>query len=114
MPYIDVKLSKKITYEQETAVKADLGTAISAFPGKTEQWLMIGFSDNVHLWFQGNDDAPSAMVEVSVLGALNGDSCEKMTKLICESFEKHLSVSPSRVYVRYQAVSDWGWNNINF
>ena len=114
MPYIDVKLSKKITHEQEVLVKADLGAAITVFPGKTEQWLMRGFSDNVRLWFQGNDEAPSAMVEVSVLGTVNTDSCEKMTKLICESLEKHLGITPSRVYVKYQAVSDWGWNNINF
>ena len=114
MPYIDIKLNRKITHEQEAEVKADLGTAITSFPGKTEQWLMIGFSDCVRLWFQGNDDAPSAMVEVSVLGSIATESCEKMTKLICESFEKHLNISPSRVYVKYQAVSDWGWNNINF
>lgn len=114
MPYIDVKLSKSITREQEEAVKTDLGAAIASFPGKTEQWLMIGFSDNVRLWFQGNDNAPSAMVEVSVLGMITTDSCEKMTELICTSFEKHLGISPERTYVKYQAVSDWGWNNINF
>ena len=45
MPFIDVKLSCSLTKVQETALKAELGRAISLIPGKSESSLMIQFSD---------------------------------------------------------------------
>ncbi len=40
MPYIDVKMTKKLELNQIEALKSELGKAIALFPGKTESWLM--------------------------------------------------------------------------
>ena len=43
---------------QETALKAELGRAISLIPGKSESSLMIQFSDCCRLWFGGENEGP--------------------------------------------------------
>ena len=54
MPFIDSKISKKITEEEEVELKTLLGQAITAIPGKSENWLMTGFEDGYHLYFRGD------------------------------------------------------------
>ena len=114
MPYIDIKVSKPVTKAQQEAVKAEMGRGIAVFPGKTEMWLMVGITDEYAIWFKGDGDDPCAMVEVSIFGALNSESCNKMTGLICKSLSDNFGISPSRIYVKYQSVSEWGWNGENF
>ena len=46
MPFIDSKISIKVTEEQEKELKTRLGKAITVLPGKSETWLMTGFEDN--------------------------------------------------------------------
>ena len=55
MPYINSKVSVQITKEQETEIKTALGEAIRLIPGKSEQWLMIGFEDSVSMYFRGDN-----------------------------------------------------------
>ena len=33
---------------------------------------------------------------------------------ICKIFDEVLGISPDHVYVKYEAVSNWGWNGGNF
>lgn len=42
MPFINVKTNAAVPYEKETAIKSALGQAITAIPGKSESWLMVG------------------------------------------------------------------------
>ena len=84
MPFIDIKLSKKITNEEKEQLKSDLGSSISIMH-KPESYLMVGLAD-----------------------------AEKMTANICNILNKRFSVSGNNVYVTYSGVKDWGWNGGNF
>lgn len=44
MPFIEVKTNQKIN--DKTLLKQELGQAITAIPGKSENWLMIEMEDN--------------------------------------------------------------------
>ena len=114
MPFIDTKLNIRLSEEKEAILKARLGEAISIFPGKTEYWLMLNFSDNQKLWFRGYQNFPIAMVEVQLFGAAEEATCSKMTKLICDLFHEVLDISPDHVYVKYEFCDRWGWNGENF
>ena len=114
MPYIETKVSTPITVEQEKILKEKLGAAIENFPGKTERWLMLNFEDNCRLWFMGNQDAPTAYVEVKLFGDVNQTGAEKMTKAVCEIMEEVLKIPADRTYVKYEGIGTWGWNNQNF
>ena len=114
MPFIDSKISVKITKEQEVELKKKLGEAISLIPGKSESWLMAGFEDGYHLYFRGEDSEPMAFVEVRIFGGSNPGAFEKMTAEITRIFGEVLGIAADHMYIKYSATPDWGWNGRNF
>ncbi len=114
MPFINSKISTSLSDVQEKEIKTRLGQAITAIPGKSESWLMVGFEPEYKLYFRGDDSQPMAMVEVSVYGNENPSAFSKLTGLICDIFKDVLGIAPDHVYVKYDAVSNWGWNGGNF
>lgn len=114
MPFINSKISTKITKEQETEIKAELGQAIKAIPGKSENWLMVGFEDEYTLYFRGDNSEPMAFVEVSVYGSENRQAFSTLTEKICEIYNRVLGISSDHIYVKYEATAHWGWNGGNF
>ena len=114
MPFINTKINVPLSREREETVKARLGEAIALIPGKSEQWLMLNFTDNCRLWFRGDASAPTAMVEVELFGSADDADCSRLTARICEIFSAELGISPDRVYVNYTFGTSWGWNGGNF
>lgn len=114
MPFINSKISVKITKEQEETIKSKLGEAISIIPGKSENWLMVGFEDQYSLYFKGQALEKLAFVEVKIFGSANSAIYEKLTSAICNIYEEVLSIPPNNIYVKYEEVSNWGWNGSNF
>lgn len=113
MPLIQVTTNTTISAEQKTAVKSELGAAITAIPGKTESWLMVELEPEKCLYFKGSD-APAAMVEVSVFGKAGSADYNRLTAEVCAILERRLSIDPARIYVKYSEVEHWGWNGSNF
>ncbi len=114
MPFIDSKVTVKISDSQEKELKTRLGKAIALLPGKSERWLMTGFKDDYHLYFAGDNSDPSAFVDVSVFGAPDSAAFSKLTAEITKIFGEVLKIAPDRIYVKYSATRDWGWNGNNF
>ena len=114
MPFIDTKLNIRLTEEKEAILKTKLGEAIATFPGKSEYWLMMSFTDNCRMWFRGYNSFPTAMVEIKLFGGADDATCSKMTKTICDLFQKELGITPDHVYVKYEFTDTWGWNGENF
>ena len=114
MPFIDTKLNVRLTEDQEVVLKKNLAEAIEIFPGKTEYWLMLNFTDSSRLWFRGYNNFPMAMVEIKLLGSAEADLSNRMTKVICDLFHKELGISPEHTYVKYEFCDTWGWNGENF
>ncbi|MEE0023293.1 phenylpyruvate tautomerase MIF-related protein [Ruminococcus sp.] len=113
MPFINVKTNAAVPYEKETAIKSALGQAITAIPGKSESWLMVGIEPEHILYFK-EDSAPAAMVEVSVFGHADSSAYEKLTDSVCTILNEQLSIDPSRIYVKYSETPNRGWNGSNF
>lgn len=114
MPFINSKINTAITEAQEKEIKTRLGQAIQVIPGKSENWLMVGFEPEYKLYFKGSNAEPLAMVEVSVYGSENPSAFSNLTGEICNIFNDVLGITPDHIYVKYQAVSNWGWNGGNF
>lgn len=113
MPFINVKVSISLTEEKRIAVKTALGKSIEVM-GKSEDYLMVGFEENVPLYFAGKKEDKCAFVDVRVFGAVDPDQASDMTKLICQTLEMVLGIPASKTYVTYQGISDWGWDGKNF
>lgn len=114
MPFINSKVSISMSQEKKEIMKSKLGKAISIIPGKSEDWLMVGFEDNYDLYFQGNQNQPTAFVEVKVFGTITSQVSDEMTSALCELYEQELQIPKNRVYVKYEEVDKWGWNGRNF
>ena len=114
MPFINSKVNVKILPEQEMQLKTKLGKAIELIPGKSESWLMLSFEDECKLYFKGENNCKIAYVEVKVFGAEDKVAFAKMTSAICEIYEEVLGIAPDKIYVKYEAVTNWGWNGMNF
>lgn len=114
MPFINSKISVKVTKEKEQIVKEKLGKAIELIPGKTEEWLMVGFEDNYKLYFKGETLEKGAFVDVKIFGKASKQSYDNLTKAICDIFNEELTIPADKIYITYKEVETWGWNNRNF
>jgi len=114
MPYINTKTNIMISQEKEVAIKKKLGKAIELIPGKSENWLMVSFEDQCSLYFKGESDKAIAFVEVKIFGSSSGSTYDKLTGAITNILNEELGIKPNQVYVKYEEVSNWGWNGSNF
>ncbi len=113
MPFINVKTNTHATQAQQTALKTKLGQAITAIPGKSEDWLMVGIESDHALWFKGGEE-PAAMVEVSIFGNASHNALSTLTSHITGILGDTLGISSDRIYVKYSETENWGWNGSNF
>jgi len=114
MPFINSKLSVSLSAEKEEEIKAKLGKAIELIPGKSENWLMVGFEDNYKLYFKGEKAPKIAFVEVKIFGNASDQAYDKLTQAICNIYNEVLDIPKDKIYVKYEEVSHWGWNGMNF
>jgi hypothetical protein len=113
MPFIDSKITLKLTEDKKEQIKTRLGQAVRLL-GKTESYLMVGFDDEYDLYLGGNKLEKGAYVSVSLFGSASSDACDKMTGEICTILSDELGIPGNAVYVKYHGVKDWGWNGANF
>ena len=113
MPFIDSKVNISISDEKEKELKTRLGQAVTLIPGKSEAWLMTGFEDNCHLYFRGDNSQPIAFIEVKAFGSENRSAFNALTEEITKIFNDILGIEPDHIYIKYEAVANWGWNGRN-
>ena len=113
MPFIDSKLTVKLSEDKKEILKSKLGKAAEII-GKSETYVMVGFDDEYPLYLGGKKLDKGAYVSVDVFGANLASTCDAMTKKICEIYEEELDIPGSQVYVEYRATTQWGWNGRNF
>ncbi len=113
MPFIDSKITVKLSDKQKEELKSDLGKAISLL-GKPESYLMVGISDGYDLFFAGKKLEKGAFISVQVFGDVSSKQSEAMTKEISRIVSDRIGIPSDSVYVTYQGIRDWGWNGSNF
>ncbi len=114
MPYIDTKTTVKLTKEKKDALAKRFGKAISIIPGKSEAHLMLGFQDEIKMYFAGETGKPMAFVEVKILGTSTREHFSNLTAEICSILNEELGIDGDCVYVQYVEATHWGWNGSNF
>ena len=114
MPFIATKTNKSITDATAKALKEAYASAIELLPGKTEKWLMPSFEGDVKMAFHGDDASPMAFLTVSLVGKAPDAAYDALTARLCAVMGEILDVAPDMVYIKYEEVDHWGWNNINF
>ena len=78
MPFIDSKISVKISDEKKEIIKAKLGEA-AAIIGKSERFVMIGFDDDYTLYFGGQQMEKAEYVPVDICAGSTSPSASALT-----------------------------------
>ena len=112
MPFINTKVNVPMSSEQELTLKTEFGKAASLIR-KSENWLMLDFEDNCRMYFRG-DNAPAAMVQVSLYGKASSSYYEAMTRKLTELLVSVMGIPADRIYVKYDEISNWGFAGSNF
>ncbi|MCR5587108.1 MAG: hypothetical protein K6F77_06210 [Lachnospiraceae bacterium] len=113
MPFIDSKITVKVSEEKKEKIKARLGEEIGII-GKPESFLMVGFEDEYCLYMAGKKLEKGAYVAVRIFGNASSDAYDRMTGAICNILSEELDIPAGNVYVSYIGTRDWGWNGGNF
>ena len=113
MPFIDCKITKKLTDEQKEKLKSGLGAAISNMH-KPESYLMVGICDGYDLFFAGKKMQSGAFVDIRAFGEVNPQDCNKMTAAVCRILSDSAGIESSGVYITYEGYRNWGWDGGNF
>ena len=113
MPFINSKVTVKLSDQQKETLKTELGKLITTL-NKSETYLMIGIEDSCDLWLGGRKLDKGAYVAVSLFGNAPKESYDRLTGQICDLLSDKLGIPGNAVYVTYHPVSDWGWNGGNF
>lgn len=116
MPVIHTYASTPISFEQRESLKSTFGQAIEAVPGKSEQWLMCIFEDELDMYHAGTDTEDCAYVTVGVYAPrpVDRSAWEAMTPIICDTLESELGIDPARIYISYSENKNFGWNGMMF
>ncbi|MBE6567287.1 MAG: hypothetical protein E7657_01370 [Ruminococcaceae bacterium] len=114
MPFISTKTNKPISDAAAKTLKEAYASAIELLPGKTEKWLMLSFEGDTKMAFHGDMDTPMAFLTVSLVGKAPTEAYDALTVRLCAVMGEVLGIAADMVYVKYEEVDHWGWNNINF
>jgi phenylpyruvate tautomerase PptA (4-oxalocrotonate tautomerase family) len=113
MPFIDSKVTVKMSEEKKEQVKSRLGQAVSII-GKPESYLMVGFEDEYELYFAGQRVDRGAFVSVQIFGGVRSDQSNKLTGEISKILSEELDIPADKIYIAYQGTENWGFNGRNF
>lgn len=114
MPFIISRVNVPISREQEIELKSWMGKTIELVPGKSEEYLLLGFEDNDRLWLRGDDSEPIAFIETNIFGNEQHLGYDAFTAEVTMMFHKVLGIAPNHVYINYTDIPDWGAGGRNF
>lgn len=112
MPYINTITSIGINGRKQQIIKERMGKAIELIPGKSEDWLMLSFRDNVDMFFKGEDE-PCAVCQVKLYGSAQEEDYARLTEALTDILYEELAIPMERIYITYEEISTWGWNGGN-
>lgn len=113
MPFINTKTTAPLNKDKKALLTKELSQIAKQCLGKGENWVMVGYEEQVDLSFQGSEEN-IAYIEVKLYGTPQASACDQMTAQVCDLLEKELGIPSNRIYVSYYPTNQWGWNGGNF
>lgn len=108
MPFIKSKVNCPITEAQEKELKSRMGKAIELVPGKNEDYLLLEFEDDCHLWLRGVHADPIAYIEAAIFGSESHAGYPAFTAEVTKIYQDVLGIAPENCYIKYEDITAWG------
>ena len=113
MPYIEAKLSTKLSDNQRNELQARLTEAVAKDFSKPKTYIMANIEDNQSLYMAEKKLDAGAYISIKLLGSTTRQVCQSLTGKICDILSDY-GIDGAGVYVTYHPVDLWGWNGSMF
>ncbi|MBQ0065779.1 MAG: hypothetical protein KBT48_08435 [Firmicutes bacterium] len=107
MPYLQIRVSCAVSYEQKEEIVKDLSPKIVMLPGKSEEKFMIEIVDQCDLYFGGSKEKTNAYINLCINAYLDKEYLEAYTKEVCTCLNKVLKIDYSQIFITHQVLSPW-------
>ncbi|XP_068443898.1 macrophage migration inhibitory factor [Clinocottus analis] len=83
--------------------------------GKPAKYIAVSINPDQMMMFGGKGD-PCAVCSLSSIGKIGSEYNKQYSKLLCGLLNKHLGISPDRIYINFVDMdpANVGWNNTTF
>lgn len=108
MPYIDVKVTSKLSDTEKDKVKSNLGELITILPGKTEAVLMVCLTDESTIYFSGLKKEQAAFINIKLFKESDFEYKAEFTKKVFEFFEEELKITADSIFLAFDEYNSWG------
>ncbi|KAM8848512.1 macrophage migration inhibitory factor [Synchiropus picturatus] len=101
--------------EVPTVLLSEATAELAKAMGKPAQYIAVQLNPDQMLMFGGNGD-PCALCSLHSIGKINGAANKMYSKLLCGLLNKHLGISPDRIYINFVDMepANVAWNNTTF
>ena len=109
MPYLLLNTSKTLTTEQRETVKAELGKLISILPDKSEEYLMLDFSEGRPMYFRGLPADSYAFIELRLWGKSPPQAKKQFVQQVFRLMDHVLGIKENDLFINVLEFDDWGF-----
>ncbi|KHO62013.1 4-oxalocrotonate tautomerase [Thermoanaerobacter sp. YS13] len=116
MPIVNLITKEKIASENKEVLKKEFADVMYEVAGKSENWLMVRFTEEEDIFFQGQPLVKGGIVEIKLVGKLQRGQKEEISKRICDVLNKVLGYRKDSIYIVIQEIEgqNWGYNGSTF
>ena len=109
MPFLNIRLSKKIDEGTRNVLQQEIGKIMPTIPGKSASNTLISFSDNYEMY---NDAVKVEAVFVDIRLYKNSpeESKKEFAAQLTKIFEDVIKVEPGRVHMNFFEMQNWAVN----
>ncbi|XP_077434900.1 macrophage migration inhibitory factor [Vanacampus margaritifer] len=98
-----------------TALLTEATEELAKAMGKPAQYIAVQINPDQMMMFGAKGD-PCALCSLHSIGKIGASQNKQYSKLLCGLLNKHLGVSPDRIYINFvdMEASNVAWNNSTF
>lgn len=108
MPFINAKVTPRMTPEQKEKLSRALGQAVCEVLKKPAKNTMVGIEEGYDLWMGGTKLEKGAFVSVEHRGAGSIVKYNSLTEKICAALDAELGIPGPDIYVNFKMINEWG------
>ncbi|MCR5085525.1 MAG: hypothetical protein K6A65_08510 [Succinivibrionaceae bacterium] len=109
MPFIEARITKRLSDGQKDELRSGLAAIIGEELGKAEGYIMVGIADGYALYLGKERLGEGAMISVQHMGNKDPDAYRAITRRMTETLGQLLGTQGDQVYITFQCINEWGW-----
>ncbi|AEM78269.1 phenylpyruvate tautomerase MIF-related protein [Thermoanaerobacter wiegelii] len=116
MPIVNLITKEKIASEKKEILKKEFADMMYEVAVKSENWLMVRFTEGEDIFFRGKPLDDGAIMEIQLVGKLQNSQKEEISKRVCDVLNKVLNYRKDNIYIVIQEIEgqNWGYNGSTF